>query len=404
MSSRHRPVALATTAVGAVAFVVLAALLIPWHPVPGGTPSPVPASSVLTPAQVSRAEGWSAWARVWSWSALAVSILVPALRGLSGRGRRLVERLPGRWPVRVLLAVGVVELAVRVATLPMAVAQQQHFLDGGLSTQPWTGFAVDVAETFLLDTVVVAVLVLVLVACARRWQRAWPAVAGGLAGVLVLLGAFVYPVVVEPLFNSFHPLAAGPLRTGVLALAREEGVRIDDVLVADASRRTTTLNAYVSGFGSTRRVVLYDNLVHDVPRDQVLSVVGHELAHAKHEDPLVGALIGVAGALVGVGLLALLAPRLRDPRSVPLILALFAVGSFVALPIENTMSRRVETRADVAALQYTRDPAAFVAVQKQLMVRSLADPTPPALSQFWFGSHPTGLQRIAIARRLRTTG
>jgi STE24 endopeptidase len=286
----------------------------------------------------------------------------------------------------------------------MAVAQQQHFLDGGLSTQPWTGFAVDVAETFLLDTVVVAVLVLVLVACARRWQRAWPAVAGGLAGVLVLLGAFVYPVVVEPLFNSFHPLAAGPLRTGVLALAREEGVRIDDVLVADASRRTTTLNAYVSGFGSTRRVVLYDNLVHDVPRDQVLSVVGHELAHAKHEDPLVGALIGVAGALVGVGLLALLAPRLRDPRSVPLILALFAVGSFVALPIENTMSRRVETRADVAALQYTRDPAAFVAVQKQLMVRSLADPTPPALSQFWFGSHPTGLQRIAIARRLRTTG
>jgi len=403
-ASPHRTVALATAGVGAVAFVALAALFIPWHPVPGGMPAPAPASSVLTRAEVGRAESWSAWARVWSWSGLAVSILVPALLGFTRHGRRLVDRLPGRWPVQVVLAVVVVELAVRLATLPMAVAQQQHAIDGGLTRQPWPAFALDVAENLLLDTVVVAVLVLLLVACARRWRRAWPAVAGGLVGVLVLLGAFVYPVVVEPLFNSFHPLPDGPLRTGVLALARREGVTVDDVLVADASRRTTTLNAYVSGFGSTRRVVLYDNLVHEVPRRQVLSVVGHELAHAKHEDPLVGALVGVAGALLGVGLLGLLAPRLREPRSVPLVLALLALGSFLALPVQNALSRQVETRADVAALRYTHDPEAFVAVQKQLMVHSLADPTPPAPSQFWFGSHPTGLQRIAIARRLGSTG
>ena len=73
-------------------------------------------------------------------------------------------------------------------------------------------------------------------------------------------------------------------------------MHVDDVLVADASRRTTTLNAYVSGFGSTRRVVLYDNLVDDVPEDQALSVVAHELAHAKHDDVLTGSLLGAAGA------------------------------------------------------------------------------------------------------------
>ncbi len=81
---------------------------------------------------------------------------------------------------------------------------------------------------------------------------------------------------------------------------------IDDVLVADASRRTTTLNAYVSGFGGTRRVVLYDNLVNDVPQDQALSVVAHELAHARYDDVLVGSLLGAAGAVFGVGLLGLL--------------------------------------------------------------------------------------------------
>jgi len=103
-------------------------------------------------------------------------------------------------------------------------------------------------------------------------------------------------VLVEPLFNSFESLPGGELRTAVLALADEEEVPVEDVLVADASRRTTTLNAYVSGFGGTRRIVLYDNLVEDLPQEQALSVVAHELAHARHSDVVVGSVLGVAGA------------------------------------------------------------------------------------------------------------
>jgi STE24 endopeptidase len=221
----------------------------------------------------------------------------------------------------------------------------------------------------------------------------------------------VYPVVVEPLFNSFEPLPNGSLRSSILRLADREGVRVEDVLVADASRRTTTLNAYVSGFGSTRRVVVYDNLVEGLPEDQALSVVAHELAHARHGDVVVGSALGAAGALAGVGLLALLVgagPTRRrsmaDPAVVPLVLALIAIGSLLASPVQNTISRQVETRADVDALRTTRDPEAFVAMQRQLALRSLADPTPPAWSQFWFGSHPTTLTRIAIARSGRYDG
>ena len=79
----------------------------------------------------------------------------------------------------------------------------------------------------------------------------------------MVAGSFAYPLVVEPVFHSFQSLPAGPLRTQVLELAERDGVPVDDVLVADASRRTTALNAYVSGFGSSRRVVLYDTLVED---------------------------------------------------------------------------------------------------------------------------------------------
>ncbi|MCD4524942.1 M48 family metallopeptidase [Nocardioides sp. cx-173] len=404
----ERRVALVTTLVGLVAFVALAAWLVPWDPVPGGRLEPADPLSVFTPEQVERAEAFSHHARILSWSSLAVSLAVACWLGLTRRGRALFGRLPGPWWVQVPLAVAVVDLLRRVVTLPFAVLLWRARVDEGLSTQDAAAFFSDLVKGELLDIAVTSLGLLAVLACARRWRRAWPAIAGAGLGVLVLAGSFVYPVVVEPLFNEFEPLPDGPLRSEIMRLADEEGVVVDDVLVADASRRTTTLNAYVSGFGGTRRVVVYDTLVDGLPQDQALSVVAHELAHARHGDVVTGSLLGAAGALVGVGLLALVLGRVRqrggpglaDPAVVPLVLVLLALASLVSSPVSNTVSRQIETRADVDALRATDDPAAFIAMQTQLALRSLSDPTPPAWSQFWFGSHPTGLTRIALAQRL----
>ena len=214
--------------------------------------------------------------------------------------------------------------------------------------------------------VVTSVAVLVLVGSARRWHRAWPAVAGLALGCFALVASFAYPLVVEPLFNRFTPLPDGSLRTSVLELADREGVAVDDVLVADASRRTTTLNAYVSGFGATKRVVLYDNLVEDTPEDQALSVVAHELAHARHDDVLVGSALGALGVLVGVGLLGLvMTPRpggregVPDPARTPRVLAWLAVATLLVSPVQSGISRSIETRADVDALRATESPSAL---------------------------------------------
>jgi STE24 endopeptidase len=400
-----RRVALVVAGIGGLAFVALAAWLVPWSPVPGGVPPPADPASVFTAEQVRRAEEFSSGARALSWASLAVSVAVTCWFAFSARGRRLTERLPGPWWFRVLLAVALVQLAVRVVTLPFAVLLRRRLLEYGLTEQSWAGFASDQVRGQAVGIVTLALGLVVLVGCARRWPRAWPAVAAGLLAVLVLLASFVYPVVVEPLFNSFEPLPDGSLRTQILRLADREGVRVDDVLVADASRRTTTLNAYVSGFGGTRRVVVYDNLVESLPEDEALSVVAHELAHARHNDVVTGSLLGAAGAVLGVGLLALLLGTGRlgrrsmaEPAVVPLVLALLAIGSLLASPVQNTISRQIETRADVDALRAAPNPEAFAAMQRQLALRSLADPTPPAWSQFWFGSHPTTLTRIAIAR------
>jgi STE24 endopeptidase len=401
----ERRTAVVVALVAAGGFVVLALLFVPWDPVPGPALSVPDPSHYFTAAEIARGEEFARWARIWSWASLAVSLLALGALGFSRAGRALVGRLPGRWWVQVPLAIAAVEVVARLLTLPFAVALRRHVIDYGLSNQPWGAYAVDLAKSEALDIVVTSLVVLVLVAAARRWPRAWPAVAGAGLAVLVLLGSLVYPLVVEPLFNSFTPLPDGPLRTRILDLADREEVDVDEVLVADASRRTTTLNAYVSGFGGTRRVVVYDNLVEDLGEEEAVSVVAHELSHAKHQDVLVGSTLGAGGAALGVGLLGLVMRRRKgddgvaDPRGVPRILALVAVAGLLASPVQNGISRQVETRADVDALRATADPAAFIALQQQLARRSVADLTPPAWSHAWFGSHPTTMSRIATAER-----
>ena len=251
--------------------------------------------------------------------------------------------------------------------------------------------------------VATSIALVVLVGVARRWPRAWPAVAGLLLAGLVMLGSFVYPLLVEPLFNHFEPLPDGPLRTQILALADEEGVHVDDVLVADASRRTTTLNAYVSGLrllATGRR--LRQPGRRRRPTGGRSSVVAHELGHARHDDVLTGSLLGAAGALLGVGLLGLLRGRGSGRPAPGAAGAGAGRGRHAAgepgperhQPPDRDPGRR-------RLLRTTGDPEAFIALQKDLATTSLADPTPYAVSQFWFGSHPTALQRIALAERFQ---
>jgi STE24 endopeptidase len=393
-------VAAAAAVVGALAFVLIAVMLVPWDPIPGGPLHPPSASSVFTAEEIQRAEDYSGAQRFLSWAALAVSLAVACVLGFSRIGARFVDRVRGPWWWRVVVTVVALAVVGRLATLPFSIVLRHRALEFGLTNQAWGAYAVDVAKGLAVDVVATSIALVVLVGVARRWPRAWPAAAGLLLSGLVMLGSFVYPLLVEPLFNNFEPLPDGPLRSQVLALADQEGVHVDDVLVADASRRTTTLNAYVSGFGSSRRVVVYDNLVDDADDREILSVVAHELGHARHDDVLTGSLLGAAGALFGIGLLGLLVGGVADPRRVPRVLALMAVATLLASPVQNAISRRIETRADVDSLRTTQDPEAFIEVQKELARKSLADPTPYAWSQFWFGSHPTTLQRIALAGRL----
>ncbi len=409
----RRP-ALVLLAVASAATVAVAWWLVPWDWLPGGRLRPMAVDDLFTPAEVARAETYAGRRRLLGWAAYGLSLVVAAVLGLTPLGARLLRRAFGglRWWLAVVLGVGAVLLAGRLATFPLAVLSRRQRLAYGLTEQQVLPWLRDLATSFLLGWVAAALLLVALVGLARRWRRRWYVGAGAIAVGLVAAGSYLYPVVVEPLFNDFTPLPAGELRAEVLELADREGVRVDEVLVADQSRRTTTLNAYVSGFGGTRRVVVYDTLVESLPTDEAAVIVAHELAHAKYDDVLLGTVLGGLGSLVGVALLALLLDgrRLRrragihgpsDPAAVALVLALGSLGSVAAEPMANTVSRAIEIRADRDSLAATSADAAFVAMQRQLALRSLNDPTPPAWSQWWFGSHPTVLERAGLPASLQ---
>jgi STE24 endopeptidase len=282
--------------------------------------------------------------------------------------------------------------------LPESVIGQQRQRDYGLSNQGWGSWTGDLLKSTGVGAVLGAIAALILMALIRRFPRAW--FVGGAVALVVLSVVFEYgsPLVIDPLFNKFTPLPQGPLRSSVLDLARRSHVDVGQVYRVNASVQTTGANAYVSGIGGSKRVVLYDTLIDSFSPDQVDSVVAHELGHVKHRDVPRGllwvAIVALPGLFLVQSLTEAIGGRRRDPAILPAAGLAIALVSFVMQIPGNALSRQVEGSADAYALRLTKDPAAFIAVERKLAVQNVADPDPPHWLQFLFGTHPTTLTRI----------
>ena len=406
MSSRQIAL-LAFLTLGALLAVVLA-VVTPWSPVPGPR-VPADPSRDFTAAQIAREDAFHSALRPWTYGRLALGLVVVGVLGFTPLGARLVGWMPGGWPVKLALGTVVMLVVARLCTLPLSAGAYTVLRDYGLSTQTWAAWLGDLGRSLGIGILTSLVAVIAFYAAVRRFPTSWwlPVGLGGAA--LVIAFSFVYPLVIEPVFNKFTPLQQGELRTSLLELAERDGVAVENVLVADASRRTSTLNAYVSGFGATRRIVVYDTLLEKASEDEVRLIVAHELGHAKRNDVVTGTLIAALAVAVtaSLGFLLLSWPgllsragveSLTDPRSLALVLALVGFVGFLASPIESLVSRRIEARADVHSLELTRDAETFVESEKRLAVNNLSDLDPHPLVYAWFFSHPSAPERIALAR------
>ena len=177
----------------------------------------------------------------------------------------------------------------------------------------------------------------------------------------------------------------------------------------DVFRRTTAANAYVTGLGRTKRVVLYDNLLRDFEPGEVRLVVAHELGHVRYRDVPRGllylAIVAPFGMLAAARVAERLGPRdaLGTAAAVPAVVLGVGLMAPAITVTSNQLSRAVEQRADAYSLELTREPETFVAFQKRITVKNVSDPDPPEAIHRLLGTHPTTMERIGLAERFPST-
>jgi len=306
----------------------------------------------------------------------------------------------------ILLFFLILWILLQVVELPFTLYSSYFFQHKwGFSTQTIGAWWMDYLKGAGLDLVLSGIGAVLFFWLLGRWPRAWWLVAAALLSLWLIIQSFLWPVVVSPLFNRFVPAKDPAILSMVQELSRKAALPVDQVLVMDASQRTTKANAYFAGLGKTKRIVLYDTLLANYPLDEVKAVVAHEMAHWRQGHIVKGLTLGILGNFVLWGLLFLLLrstvpPFMRYPPYIwSVVLLFFLMVSFAGSPLQNIVSRSMEKEADRVSVMLTGDVPAAVRLQVDLATKNLADVSPPPFIEWFSYSHPPALTRIHLIQQ-----
>ncbi len=276
----------------------------------------------------------------------------------------------------------------------------------GFNQTTWTTFVTDLAKGFLLAVLLGApllagILAFFVYAGTNAWWYCWIAVTIYMLGV-----QFIAPTWIMPLFNKFTPLEAGELKSAILSYAGSINFPIENVYVMDGSRRSSKSNAFFTGFGKHRRIVLFDTLIKRHTTGELLAVLAHEMGHYKKKHILQTMVLGILQMGIMLYLLSIFISYqglfdafYMPQKSVYAGLIFFAMlysplDFFIGLFMQM-LSRRNETAADRFSAETTHDPQSMVAALKKLSVHNLTNLMPHPFYVFLNYSHPPVLQRIS---------
>jgi len=312
------------------------------------------------------------------------------------------------WPAIALASV-ILVLQLWILTFPFTVyGGYVHEKTYELLTQGFSGWLLDYLKGRAINVALVVPVSVGLFIVIRRFPSAWWLFAGGGSGALLAVFVFLAPVVIDPLFYRFTPIENTAVRDVLLKLADQAGLDVNDVLEMNASTKMSRVNAYVTGLGRTKRIVVYDTLLHESTPEEVGVVFAHELGHVRRHHLWKGIALGAVGSFAAFFCISLLLRAvtargifgLSTPASFGgFVVIFFAILllDLVSLPLQTFVSRRFEREADRESLILTGDPKTFIKVEKQLAVKNLADVHPHPVFVWVFYTHPPVMERIRMA-------
>lgn len=345
-------------------------------------------------------------------------LLVPAallFTGFSARLRDTARGIGRNWFFTIATYAVLATLVVFLADLPLAfyrdfVREHQY----GLSNQSVGKWLGDWLKGLAVEVVVLALVLWMPYWLLRKSPRRWWLWTSLGAIPFIVFFVWAAPLVIDPLFNRFGPMQDRALEAQILALADRAGIEDSRVFEVEKSVDTKAVNAYVTGFGGSKRIVLWDTLLRALNERQVLIVMGHEMGHYVLRHVLW--LVAVAVLLTALSLWAvhrtagwLIAryrsrfgfDRLHDVASFPLLMLVMTFVGLAVTPVLNAFSRYQEREADRFALELTRDNHAAATSFVRLQAENLAVPYPGTLYKTFRATHPALGERIEFANEYR---
>ncbi|EKN70522.1 M48 family metallopeptidase [Schinkia azotoformans] len=277
----------------------------------------------------------------------------------------------------------------------------------GITTSTFVIWMKDQFIDFWLDYLFMVVLAIVVYALIKKYNKRWWIYAWVISVPFTVFLMFVQPVIIDPLYNDFYPLKDKELEEKILNLASKADIPAEHVYEVNMSEKTNALNAYVTGIGSNSRIVLWDTTLNKLNDSEVLFVMAHEMAHYVKKHIYMGMaaylLISFIGLFIASKILEwavkrfgqrLLIKGINDIASLPLLLLIISMLTFIQSPISNAFSRYLEHSADEYAIEMTNDKTAAISGFQKLTIAGLSEVNPPAIVKWLRYGHPTMLERL----------
>lgn len=337
-----------------------------------------------------------------------LALLFIAASGISAQLRDFAQRKLRRPFLAVLLyaALGIVVLTL----LQFPLVFYASFVvphQFSLSNESFGAWLFDELKSLGVTMLIGSILGALAWWAMQRWRRWWMAMWVGSIPIMIAL-VVIAPVFIDPLFNEFEPLRDDVLRQRLLDMAEKAGIEEGRVYQVDRSRQTKMLNAYVTGIGPTKRIVLWDTLLAAMTHDEIITVMGHEMGHYVLQHLWMGLAVSMAVAFIVFAVSQPLyeramrrwGPRWRlgasgDMASLPLLLLIGLTVTFLLSPAINAYSRHQERAADTFALELTGLGEPMATAFVKLAENAKMDPDPHPLIVFWRSTHPPIKERIA---------
>jgi STE24 endopeptidase len=284
--------------------------------------------------------------------------------------------------------------------------------ESGFSNIGFVGWLFRYFKSLLLGLGLQTLAILILLAVMRWFPQKWPLLVPLVMGLFALSVTLLAPIVITPLFYNQTPLEDGKFKADILGMADKAGMEVEEVYVIDESRYSKHTNAYFTGVGSHRRIVLYDNLIKSHTPEEAALIFAHEAGHWKYNHVAWGLSLGALGMLVIAFVYRTFFPimaqvswfGLKDiagASGLPFLMVLVMILQLFTAPVESQISQLMERQADRVALELTGLRDVFISAQVRLSRDNRSDLLPSPLRVFWLYSHPPAIERIRMAEEFK---